>query len=496
MGTQRHCPASLQSSCGTGENYGDAHGHATTISMLPDNVLLEIFDFYLSSSYTYCPTTWQWHVLAHVCQTWRQLVFASPHRLNLRIICTQRTPVRKNLGIWPAFPIVIDYRRSRRILRPKEEENIIAALEHPNRVCQLELNITGSQLEKMAATVMQATFPVLTCLDVLLTERDAAILPSGFLGGSAPLLRSITLCGIPYPALPTLLLSVNDLVKLDLQKIPPTGYISPKAMVMSLETLPRLETFIIEFQSATSRPDRIHPPPITPTVLPTLTKFHFKGAIEYLEDLVAQIDGPQLDQIVIKYLNWVADFRFAQLTQFINRSEGPELAQFKHAKVTLLSNAVVFETSEEYCEPWDWCDTRIVRVISYEGNWWKVSHMVPILSQFSATLFNVVHLRLGARPKENRQLEDVDWLRLLHQFSTIQTLHVPQKFAEHVALALEDITGRGEMVAEVLPTLDLIYLEGQPSSSIEKFVAARCCSGRPVTIIDTERAFNERLGCR
>jgi hypothetical protein len=49
------------------------------------------------------------------------------------------------------------------------------------------------------------------------------------------------------------------------------------------------------------------------------------------------------------------------------------------------------------------------------------------------------------------------------------------------------------MVTEVLPSLDLICLDGQPASSIEKFVAAsaRQLSGRPVTTIDTETEFEE-----
>jgi len=49
------------------------------------------------------------------------------------------------------------------------------------------------------------------------------------------------------------------------------------------------------------------------------------------------------------------------------------------------------------------------------------------------------------------------------------------------------------MVAEVLPSIDLIRLVGQPASSIEKFVAGRRLSGRPVTVIDSETEFYERL---
>jgi hypothetical protein len=72
----------------------------------------------------------------------------------------------------------------------------------------------------------------------------------------------------------------------------------------------------------------------------------------------------------------------------------------------------------------------------------------------------------------------------------VQTLHVSRDLAGHVALALEDIAG--EMVAEVLPSLDLIYLPGQLASSVEKFVAARQLSDRPVTVL-TKTEFEERL---
>ncbi len=455
--------------------------------MLPDNVLLEIFDLYRSNHDYASRTVWRWHLLVHVCQRWRQIVFTSPHRLNLQILCTHGTPVRKNLGIWPAFPIVIDYCYSGSGITPHDEDNVIAALEHRNHVCYVRLDITGLQLGEMA-TVMQEPFPVLTRLFIGSDDENAPVLPDGFLGGSAPRLQEIALSGIPYPTLPTLLLSASDLVELSLHKIPSTGYISPEAMVACLAALPRLYTFRIGFRSATPRPDRIRPPPVTRTVLPALTSFRFNGASEYLEDLVAQIDSPQLGQIFIFYLNQLVDFRVAQLSQFVDRSVGPEITLFRHAQVTFVSDWVSFTTYHH--------ETRLpVRtLISCQRIDWQVSHIAQVLSQFSATLSNVVHLKLEAQLKEGRQLEgtdDVEWLHLLHQFSTVQTLHVSQELAGHVALALEDVTR--EMVAEVLPSLDLIRIVGQPASSIEKFVAVRRLSGCPVTVIDTETEFYEKL---
>ena len=73
----------------------------------------------------------------------------------------------------------------------------------------------------------------------------------------------------------------------------------------------------------------------------------------------------------------------------------------------------------------------------------------------------------------------------------MKSLYVSQKLAPHTALALENIT-RG-FFAEASPSLDLIYLEGQPASSIEKFVTICQLSDRPVTVIDSEAEFEERL---
>ncbi|KAH9171721.1 hypothetical protein EDB89DRAFT_1906708 [Lactarius sanguifluus] len=298
--------------CGTDESYI----HSTTISVLPDNVLLEIFDFYRKNHNSF-RIVWEWQPLVHVCQKWRQIVFASPHRLNLQILYTHEIPVKNNLGVWPAFPIVIDYRRSKPGVTPQDVDNIITALEHPDRVCFIRLNMRKWELDRVVPSMhWQEPFPVLTHLEISLGPRveSALVLPAEFLGGFAPRLQEINLSGIPYPALPMLLLSATDLVKLDLFNIPPAGYISPEAMVASLATLPRLEFFVIGFQLATSRPDQILPPPVTRTVLPALVSFRFRGASEYLEDLVSRIDGPQLNQISTVYLNQVVDFQVAQFS--------------------------------------------------------------------------------------------------------------------------------------------------------------------------------------
>ena len=110
-----------------------------------------------------------------------------------------------------------------------------------------------------------------------------------------------------------------------------------------------------------------------------------------------------------------------------------------------------------------------------------------------ARLPNAVHLKLEVHHAEDRQLEgtdDVEWEHLLHQFSTLQTLHVSHELAGRVALALEDIVRETGAVA--LPYLVLIYLADQPASSVEKFVASRRLSNHPVTVVETNMELDEQ----
>ena len=104
------------------------------INMLSEDVLLEMFTFYVYED----PDLDGWQKLVHVCRRWRSVVFASPHRLNLQLLCTNKRPVKKMLDIWPALPIVVSggYDTVDGI------ENIIAALEHNIKLSSRILQIS------------------------------------------------------------------------------------------------------------------------------------------------------------------------------------------------------------------------------------------------------------------------------------------------------------------------------------------------------------------
>ena len=111
-----------------------------------------------------------------------------------------------------------------------------------------------------------------------------------------------------------------------------------------------------------------------------------------------------------------------------------------------------------------------------------------MLSQFSATLSNIVSLNFKfpdkILPAQAEGADGAEWLLLLHQFSAVQMLHISGKLGRHVVLALADTPQ--EMVADVLPSLDLIDLKDHPASSFDNFVTACRLSGHPVTIVKPE----------
>jgi hypothetical protein len=262
--------------------------------VLPDDVLVEIFYFCVGEA----QSAQAWQSLVHVCRQWRWVVFGSPRRLNLQLVCTPKTPARDTLDAWPPLPLLIQGRVYLEEALEEALDNIIAVLERSDRVRIINLitRVSSSHLETISAA-MQDPFPELTYLH--LTSYGEIVLPDSFLGGYAPRLQFLCLSGIPFPGLSKLLFFATHLVDLHLLRIPQSGYISPEGMATALSTLISLETLRLGFESPLSRPDRETRPstPLTRSVLPVLTYFQFKGDKEYMDNLMAHINAPRLNKL-------------------------------------------------------------------------------------------------------------------------------------------------------------------------------------------------------
>jgi hypothetical protein len=184
---------------------------------------------------------------------------------------------------------------------------------------------------------LQEPFPELTELLVRRNDETVTVLPlpDSSLGGAAPRLRRLWLSGIPFPGLPKVLLSTTHLVTIHLWNIPHSRYITLESVVAALSTLSGLGSLILDFESPLSRPDWESrcPPPLTRTALPSLTYFEFKGANEYLDDLIARIDAPRVNSLSFN----VNVFDIPQFTQFISRTPTSK-ALVKPALLSMLAS--------------------------------------------------------------------------------------------------------------------------------------------------------------
>ena len=452
--------------------------------MLPDDVLLEIFDFYLRKIFR----IEEWKTLAYVCRRWKSVVLQSPRRLNLRLLCTSKTPVKNILDLWPPLPFVIQDSYPN---FTSSADNIITALEHNDRVCQIDLNwCTNSQLGYVTAA-MQKPFPELTYLHLGYGGGlESQILPASFLGGTAPRLQSLFLHRIPFPGLPKLLLSATHLVDLNLSNIPCSGYMPAEAMATSLSALTGLKYLRLRFQYPRPRPAleslRSPPPPLTRSILPSLTLIKFKGASEYLEKILAWIDAPRLLQMFITFFNQTI-FDTPQLFQFISRR--PTLRAPEMGHIAFHSEAIIFKFPSRTSDY-----VILTMEIPCTVSEWQLSSLEQVCTSSLPPVSTLEDLYIF----ENRRhplhwqgdIENMLWLEFLHPFVAVKNLYLCKEFVPRIAPTLQELVGGG--TAEVLPTLENIFLEGfQPSGSlhegIEKFISARRLTTHPVAVSRWDR---------
>ena len=456
-----------------------------TIDVLPDDVLLDIFDYCLDQPrILYLDRIKTWQRLVHVCGRWRDIIFQSPRRLDLQILCTVRTPVRK-IGIWPALPltVLVGY------CPPSwNTENIISAFGHRDRIHRLSIGSPSSSLLESLLIIMQEPLSALTSLNLSLYGRVASStrIPDSFLGGSTPHLRYLSLDNVSFPALPALLSSATNLVTLSLQNVPHSGYISPEAMITSLSLLTRLESLKLIFQSSRAGPDgeSKHFPLPTRVVLPVLTWFEFRGVSDYLEVLVARIHAPLLNYFEITFF-YQPIFHTSYLSQFISRI--PKFRALREARVVFSGG----DMSVRVPSPTQTLGQTVLTVgISHKIPKWWPSSVAQLYTSILPPFLTVEHLYMRLPPAHWQLTEDSEWLDLLHPFAAVKNLYLTKKIGLHIAPALQELAS-GKRVTEELPALKNIFLgDLEPTGSVQQaityFAYTRWLSGQPVAVFQWE----------
>ena len=455
------------------------------INMLPDDALLEIFDFYKDDPQNRIDFTWEWNTLTQVCRRWRYVVFGSPRRLDLQLVCTSTTPTKRLLDIWPPFPIILSVPPPFPAVDKNGMENIIAALKRRDRISKVDMyQIDGPVLKELVA-VLHEPLPVLEHFSLMSTDESAPVLPETFLGGFAPRLRSFVLRGIPFPSFPKFNLCFPHIVLLHLEEIPSSGYISPEVMVTCLAALPSLEWLSIGFRSPPSLPLRSSPPRLARAALPSLTYLRFSGVSEYFEEFIARIDIPRLARISLAFFMDLI-FEIPRLRNFIDRKEVPKPFSQAVMKFSGRTIGIILERSRWFgleirCERPDWQLSSMTQIFNEQ---------LPLLSHVEQLEFLEFTGGENLEWKDDPDMDSSQWLELFRLFVAAQSLHVSKILVSPVARALQDLTG--QMTMEVLPALRTLSLEGlEPSGPVheamDSFATARQLSHQPVVIQRWER---------
>jgi hypothetical protein len=166
-------------------------------------------------------------------------------------------------------------------------------------------------------------------------------------------------------------------------------------------------------------------------------------------------------------------FTTPQLVQFICRT--PRLKALKVARV-------VFDGSEAEVKlsPLTSGDNSLsVRILCGVLNW-QVSSVEQVFTSSSPPLPTLEDLyifgKLPSRAQWQGNVENVQWLELLHPFRAVKNLYLSEEFALRIVPALQELVGSREM--EVLPTLQNVFLEklepsGPVQEGIRQFAATR-----------------------
>ena len=443
-----------------------------TVETLSEDILLNVFRHLLAATPRF------WPILAKVCRRWKQIVFASPLGLNLRLYFRHRTPVLKSLDCWPVLPINIQYGGVQYIIppSPSDDDNIIAALKQSSRINSISLTVTSSLLKKLSAI----SEPLLELQELVLRSQDDRdrTLPSTFLWG--PRLRILHLTRIAIPSFLPLLLTCQDLVELQLHEFPGFGYFSPEAFANALSGTPQLRSLTLQILSFPPGWSLLGLPPRERIVLAALTHFKYRGTSQYLDIFVARIDSPHLGDMNITFFHQ-RTMDASQLGRFIERVEMH--TSLTQADVQTSAHAI----SISFTDSSDRTPLRIQ--ISCKQLDLLLPCMAQVCDQISPFLSPVIILGINAAQPFGRwdDVNSEQWLDLLRsfKFSCAKSFWVADKLTTAILGVLGPANeGNTAMLPSLcyVRVLKRIPMGGPLWDSVQSFITARWISGRPIEL--------------
>ena len=429
-----------------------------------------------------------WYGLVHVCRRWRYLILASSSFLGVCLVCNRGAPIATMLAHAPRrVPLIVDHLDEYYDTTTEEEENLLLALQHRDRVRRIRLVMPVATLQKLIKAI-DGEFPILEYLYVGSPSytvprpiHDIPLTISETL--RAPHLRHLILTDCALPIRSPLMATSAALVTLSLPVIHAHHDFCLNDLLERISHMRQLETLLLNFHSSLPNSgfegQLSHMPVASHVALPNLRWFGFKGASAYLEALLPRVTTPLLERLQLIFFDEPI-FSLPHLLQFINKSKNLKCGS---AKLSFLEWGVLMrvyphEEAKIYAFQMSLSSTFLSRQISgvsQIGNALRMafSSVEDLTLEFrrSITLFELTNSTDRAQCRE-----------LLRSFSNVKTLRVPSDLVGKVARSLrpED----GESPIELLPELKELAcpLNNVVRVAFAPFINARQSAGHPVIL--------------
>ena len=430
-----------------------------------------------------------WYKLAQVCRRWRHLILASPSQLDLHLLCTNGVPIAKMLAHSPPLPLAIYYHELVCETTEEDEEGILLALRHSDRVHYIALWLPSPKLQKIITT-MDRQFLILERLIIQSGTKDdtSLVLPITI---QAPDLRHLWVWSAALPIGSPLLTTTVGLVTLTLHDIPPSAYFPPSYLLARLLLMSQLENLRIRFHSPLPNRDverQLLATPIFPHItLPNLRSFSFKGASAYLEGLLPQISTPVLSKLQIDFFNQLS-FTVPRLLQFLGTSETLSFNTVRLAFDSNFAELDAFQLGKNTNRGYQfWVKIRCGHLD------WQVSSAAQILDTLQPLLLVVetlilVHVEHNRSSEWHNEVDRTRWRELLRPFTNLKTLRVDHELIGKLAPTLQ--TEDGEPSLELIPNLKVVEYSGGDNGrdAFTPFIDERRVAGHPVNLIAVDRS--------
>jgi hypothetical protein len=262
-----------------------------TINSLPDELLVEIFDWSrLDDGYDWIFRR-RWYKLLQICRRWRYVVLEWASRLKICFLCNSANPITTMPSHLTAIPLAIKFEPNWPLpyLPKPPKKELLLALQHCNRLYNIFIGccaLEGSGLLK----ALDNAFPILEALSLLYND-GIQVLPNNFV---APRLRALHLVKFTIPMGHLSLTNAANLLSLRLERIPASGYYPPEYLVECIANMPHLENIWFGFEEDPDMVMELARTEITRMVLPKLSRLKYTGIIIYLDNLLARISTPVL----------------------------------------------------------------------------------------------------------------------------------------------------------------------------------------------------------